>query len=74
MPETESERAQGGAYPTEVDNRRPSDTDGKPPRSATEPPGSEKANHPDPKRPSDSGTAREIATDPITGEPLLPES
>ncbi len=69
MPETESERAQGGAYPTEVDNRRPSGKDGKPPRSATEPPGSEKTNHPEPA-PSDAGTAREITTDPITGEPL----
>lgn len=70
MPETESERAQGGAYPTEVDNRRPSGTDGRPPRSATEPPGSEEADHPDPSKPSDAKTSREISTDPVTGEPL----
>ncbi len=69
MPETESERAQGGAYPGELDNRRPSGTDGQPPRSATEPPGSEAADRP-PDKASDKRTAREITTDPTTGEPL----
>ena len=71
MPETESERAQGGAYPSELDNRRPSGGDGQPPRSTTEPAGSEAADTPE-EAPSDRKTAREIATDPITGEPLKP--
>lgn len=69
MSETESERAQGGAYPSELDNRRAPPEGGQPPRSATEPPGSEGADLP-PDKGSDRETAREIATDPITGEPL----
>ena len=40
MSETESDRAQGGAYPSDYENMRP-DEPGKPPRPATEPKGSE---------------------------------
>ena len=68
--ETESERAQGGAYPSELDNRRPSGVDGKPPRAATEPAGSEGSALPDPSVPSDRQTARESLTDPVTGAPI----
>lgn len=70
--ETESERAQGGAYPSELDNRRPSADDGEPPRSATEPKGSEGSALPDPNRASDAETARESLTDPVTGAPIAP--
>lgn len=69
MSETESERAQGGAYPTETDSQRDPPREGRPPRSPNEPQGSEGASRPDPKRPSDEGTARETTTDPATGEP-----
>ncbi len=68
--ETESERAQGGAYPSEVDNRRASGTDGQPPRAATEPKGSEGSAVPDPGLASDRQTARETQTDPVTGAPI----
>ena len=70
--ETESDRAQGGAYPSELDNRRPSGGDGQPPRSATEPKGSEGSSLPDPNRASDTQTARETLSDPITGAPIAP--
>ncbi|MBW3559435.1 MAG: TOP6B-like family protein [Proteobacteria bacterium] len=68
--ETESERAQGGAYPSEVDNRRPSGDDGQPPRAATEPQGSEGSAVPDPGLASDRQTSRETRTDPVTGAPI----
>ena len=67
--ETESERAQGGAYPTEVDNRRAPRDAGQPPRPATEPKGTEGQSRPDPAATSDESTAREILTDPFTGAP-----
>jgi hypothetical protein len=72
MSETESERAQGGAYPTETDSRRPGPADGQPPRPSTEPEGSEGSSRPDPDKPSDSHVAREIMTDPSTGAPAKP--
>jgi len=72
MSETESERAQGGAYPTETDSRRPSPADGEPPRPSTEPKGLEGSSRPDPENGSTPGVAREIATDPATGEPVKP--
>ena len=68
--ETESERAQGGAYPSETDTRRAPPAEGQPPRSKTEPAGSEGSSRPDPDRPSDGGAARETQTDPSTGAPL----
>lgn len=68
--ETESERAKGGAYPSETDTRRPPPADGQPPRPASEPHGSEGSSRPDPGASSDAGTAREITTDPSTGAPL----
>ena len=70
--ETEAERAQGGAYPSELDNRRDSGEDGQPPRSATEPMGSEGSSLPDPEAQSDTRTARETQSDPITGAPIRP--
>lgn len=72
--ERESERAQGGAYPAEVDNRRAPPHDGEPPRPASEPAGSEGRARPDPERSSDRETARETLTDPSTGEPLKPSA
>ena len=68
--ETESERAKGGAYPSETDTRRTPPADGQPPRPASEPRGSEGSSRPDGVPPSDPRTAREITTDPSTGEPL----
>ena len=41
MKETQPERAQGGAYPSDYDNMRPPEEDGRPARPATEPAGSE---------------------------------
>lgn len=41
MSETESERAQGGAYPSDYENQRTPEKDGEPPRPATEPKGAE---------------------------------
>ena len=70
MSETESERAQGGAYPSELDGRGRPAGDGELPRPATEPVGSKGSSHPDPNRASDPGTARETVTDPATGAPL----
>ena len=69
---TEAERAQGGAYPTETDSQRASEVDGGSIRSTYEPKGSEGSSLPDPNRPSDAQTAREILTDPITGAPVAP--
>ena len=40
MADNEAERAQGGAYPSDYENLRPG-RDGRPPRPATEPKGSE---------------------------------
>lgn len=69
---TEAERAQGGAYPTETDSQRASEADGGSIRSTSEPVGSEGSSAPDPSRPSDAQTAREVLTDPITGAPADP--
>ena len=69
---TEAERAQGRAYPPETDSQRASDVDGGSIRSTFEPVGSEGSSLPDPNRPSDAQTAREILTDPITGAPIDP--
>ncbi len=66
----EAERAQGGAYPSEVDNRRAPGGDGRPPRPKSEPVESEGASTPDPSVPSDAGTSRETRTDPFTGAPI----
>jgi hypothetical protein len=68
--ETESERAQGGAYPTETGSYRTPPNDGEPPRPTSEPEGSEGAALPDPAIPSDAQTARETLTDPFTGAPM----
>lgn len=68
--ETEPERADGGAYPSETDTRRAPPGDGQPPRPASEPAGSEGSSRPDPSGASDADTAREIKTDPSTGEPI----
>jgi hypothetical protein len=57
MSETESERADGGAYPSDYENLRPPEGDG-PPRPATEPEGSE----------GSSDTPKTL-TDPATGAP-----
>ena len=57
MKETESERAQGGAYPSDYDNMRLPAEDGQPPRPATEPEGSE-----------GSSDSPKNWTDPATGE------
>ena len=70
--ETEAERAQGGAYPTETDSQRASDMDGGSMRPTVEPAGSEGSAAPDPSRASDKHTAREILTDPMTGAPVAP--
>lgn len=70
MTETESERANGGAYPTETDSRGSSPAEGEPPHPSTEPKGSEGSSRPDPNKPSDAGTARETVTDPATGAPI----
>lgn len=72
MSETESERGQGGAYPSETDSRRPGPADGEPPRPSTEPVGSEGSSRPDPDKPSDARVAREGVTDPATGAPNKP--
>lgn len=66
----EAERAQGGAYPSEVDVRRAPQADGEPPRPKSEPVESEGRSTPDPATPSDAGTSRETRTDPFTGEPI----
>ena len=58
MTESQPDRAHGGAYPSDYDNLRPPKEDGRPPRPATEPEGSEGS--------SDSAGSR---TDPATGEP-----
>lgn len=68
--ETESERAQGGAYPTETGAQHDPSAPGQPPRPSSEPAGSEGSNRPDPNRASDAQTAREILTDPATGAPI----
>ena len=70
MSETESERAKGGAYPTEIDGRGRPNGDGELPRPASEPVGSKGSSHPDPARSSDGDTARETVVDPATGAPL----
>ena len=57
MSETESERADGGAYPSDYENQRTPEGDG-PPRPATEPEGSE----------GSSDTPKTL-TDPATGAP-----
>jgi hypothetical protein len=66
----EAERANGGAYPSEVDNRRAPGGDGQPPRPKSEPVESEGRSTPDPARPSDAETSRETRTDPFTGAPI----
>jgi hypothetical protein len=69
--ETESQRAQGGAYPSEVDNRRAPDHDGAPPRPQTEPRSTEGQATPDPSTNSDDpSVTHEERTDPFTGEPI----
>jgi hypothetical protein len=70
MSETESERAQGGAYPSELDGRGRPNGDGQLPRPASEPEGAKGSSHPDPGRASDESTARETVVDPATGAPL----
>lgn len=55
---TQPDRAQGGAYPEDVENRRTPSQPGQPPRPATEPPGSEGSSDTD-----------KTLTDPATGEP-----
>ena len=60
MPESQSDRAKGGAYPHEVEDRRsPPRSDGLP-RPAGEPVGSEHS----------SDNAKTL-TDPATGEPHM---
>ena len=66
----EAERAQGGAYPSEVDVRRAPDADGEPPRPKSEPVETEGRSTPDPSVKSDAGTSRETRTDPFTGAPI----
>jgi hypothetical protein len=57
MSETQPERADGGAYPSDYENQRTPEEDGRPPRPATEPEGAEGSSDSD-------GTW----TDPATGE------